>query len=56
MEQALTAARPIRGVDDVRALVDADISPIDDIRSTADYRATVLSRLLYFWLRERQII
>lgn len=56
VEQALNDARPIRSVDDLRALVDADISPINDIRSTADYRANVLSRLLYFWLRERQII
>ena len=29
----------------------SDISPIDDIRSTADYRRTVLSRLLYHALR-----
>ena len=29
-----------------------DVSPIDDIRSTARYRETVLARLLYFGLRD----
>lgn len=33
-------------------LIRQDIAPIDDIRSTASYRATVLSRLLYFRLQE----
>lgn len=56
MEEALSQAQPIRSVEDVRALIDADIAPIDDIRSTADYRASVLGRLLYFWLKERQVI
>ena len=48
-EKALTNGRTFQNPAEIRQLLDADISPIDDIRSTARYRATVLSRLLYFW-------
>lgn len=53
LEQALDAGRQFADPAQIRQILAADISPIDDIRSTARYRATVLSRLLYFWLRER---
>ena len=51
-EQALDAGRTFQSPAEIRALLDRDIAPIDDLRSTARYRATVLSRLLYFWLAE----
>ena len=51
-EKALANGRTFQNPEEIRQLLDADISPIDDIRSTARYRATVLSRLLYFWLAE----
>ncbi|HUU98314.1 MAG TPA: hypothetical protein VM487_21490, partial [Phycisphaerae bacterium] len=52
LEGALTAGRLFRSPEEVRHVVRNDISPIDDLRSTARYRATVLSRLLYYWLVE----
>jgi xanthine dehydrogenase small subunit len=52
LEQALGDGRAFQSPAEIRALLDRDISPIDDLRSTARYRATVLSRLLYFWLVE----
>jgi CO/xanthine dehydrogenase FAD-binding subunit len=54
LERALTDGKTLRDPQEIRPILAADISPIDDIRSTAKYRATVLSRLLYFWLREKQ--
>ncbi|MEP0845997.1 MAG: FAD binding domain-containing protein [Phycisphaerae bacterium] len=50
LERALDAGRAFANPDEVRAALAADISPIDDIRSTAEYRARVLSRLIYFAL------
>lgn len=47
VEEALDAQAPLP---DVRSLVDLlklDVSPIDDVRSTAAYRLGVLARLLY---------
>jgi CO/xanthine dehydrogenase FAD-binding subunit len=55
LEQALTDGRKFGNPDEIRQVLAADIHPIDDIRSTARYRATVLSRLLYFWLAEHQV-
>lgn len=52
LENALDAGREFASPDEVRAVLAADISPIDDIRSTAEYRARVLSRLVYYMLRE----
>ncbi len=52
LEAALEGGRTFRGPREIRRLLEADISPIDDIRSTAEYRAKVLSRLVYFWLLE----
>lgn len=52
LEKALDSGRKFQDPAEIRQILAADISPIDDIRSTARYRATVLSRLLYFWLAE----
>lgn len=38
--------------DAVLAALDEDVAPIDDLRSTADYRRRVLARSLYFARRE----
>ena len=54
LEQALTAGRTFQSPAEIAQVLASDISPIDDIRSTARYRATVLSRLLYFWLCEQR--
>lgn len=51
IEAMLEAGVSVRSPDDFAAAVGADVSPIDDIRSTAEYRRTVLCRLLYFGLR-----
>jgi xanthine dehydrogenase iron-sulfur cluster and FAD-binding subunit A len=42
----------VNGPDDLLPAIRRDVSPIDDIRSTARYRERVLARLLYFDLRE----
>jgi CO/xanthine dehydrogenase FAD-binding subunit len=52
MEQALEQGTTFNSPDDVLRVLQQDISPIDDIRSTARYRGRVLSRLLYFQLAE----
>lgn len=52
LEQALTAGCIFQNPAEIAQVLAADIAPIDDIRSTARYRATVLSRLLYYWLQE----
>jgi CO/xanthine dehydrogenase FAD-binding subunit len=53
LENALAAGRSFQNPEDVRRVLHNDISPIDDMRSTARYRATVLSRLLYYRLAEK---
>ncbi len=52
LETQLQQGATFRTPDEVRKMLSADISPIDDIRSTAAYRAAVLSRLIFFWLKE----
>lgn len=47
VEQLISSGAPIRSPDDLRPAAMQDITPIDDIRSTADYRMTVFCRLLY---------
>lgn len=47
IEQFLVSAAPRRTPDDFFPAINADVTPIDDIRSTADYRRQVLARLLY---------
>jgi CO/xanthine dehydrogenase FAD-binding subunit len=52
MERALGGGQTFRNPAEIRRILDQDISPIDDLRSTAAYRGVVLSRLLYYWLAE----
>lgn len=51
VERAIGGGTFLRSPDDFMPFVSADVSPIDDIRSTADYRRTVLCRLLYHSLK-----
>lgn len=51
IEQLLNDIVPVRNPDDFLPAAKMDVSPIDDIRSTADYRRTVLCRLLYHSLK-----
>jgi len=50
LEQELASGRIFSSPEEIRRVLDADVAPIDDIRSTAEYRATVLSRLIYMQL------
>lgn len=52
LEQALDDGRTFVNPAEVRQCLAGDISPITDIRSTAEYRATVLARLIYYRLAE----
>lgn len=45
--------KPITSPDGFLQALRADVAPIDDIRSTAEYRLTVLARLLYHGLKGR---
>ncbi len=47
LEQFLTDELPVRSPDDLLPALRADVKPIDDLRSTALYRETVLARVLY---------
>ncbi|TWT42299.1 Nicotinate dehydrogenase FAD-subunit [Phycisphaerae bacterium RAS1] len=53
VENELNAGRRFASPAALRAVVGTDVSPIDDLRSTAAYRLNVLSRLLYFALPAR---
>ena len=52
--RALLAGKPVREVDDAELAraVEADVSPIDDIRSTADYRRHVAKALVAGFVAE----
>lgn len=52
VEKLLAERRPVSGAADLASALDEDVSPIDDIRSTARYRKEVLARLLYCGLRD----
>ncbi len=52
VETLLTDKVPVRAPEDLAEALAQDIAPIDDIRSTAQYRRRVLARLLYFALRD----
>jgi len=52
LESALAAGSSFKDPAEIADVLRDDIAPIDDIRSTARYRATVLSRLLYYRLAE----
>lgn len=47
VEALLNAGEPLASPADLLPALDADVSPIDDIRSTAHYRRQVAARLLY---------
>ena len=49
----MTAAAPVRATGDAAvAALEADIKPIDDVRSTADYRKLVAGRVLSRLIRD----
>lgn len=48
VERLLDAGEPLEDPSDLLPALRSDVSPIDDIRSTADYREQVAARLLYF--------
>ena len=47
----LESGAPVKSPLGLSAAVAKDVSPIDDIRSTAHYRRTVLARIIYFAVR-----
>jgi len=51
IERLLADGTPVRGPDDLLPAIERDVTPIDDLRSTAAYRKTVMARLLYDDLR-----
>ncbi len=51
IERLLEDGAAVRGPDDLLPAIERDIAPIDDLRSTAEYRKGVLARLLYYDLR-----
>ncbi len=52
VERVLESGQPVTSPDDLLPAIREDVSPIDDIRSTAAYRERVMARLLYFDLRD----
>ena len=54
LEAALDAGQSFASPAEIADILNVDISPIDDLRSTAEYRRRVLSRLIYFRLDERE--
>lgn len=48
VEALLDDGEPLGGPDDLLPALRSDVSPIDDIRSTAAYREQVAARLLYY--------
>lgn len=51
VERLLQSTSRVGGPDDFLPAIRADVSPIDDVRSTATYRETVMARVLYHHLR-----
>jgi len=52
LESALDSGRTFTRPDEIESLLAGDISPIDDMRSTAVYRRRVLARLIYHRLAQ----
>jgi CO/xanthine dehydrogenase FAD-binding subunit len=52
VEAMLAEEQPVSRPADLAPAIAADVSPIDDVRSTAWYRSEVLSRILYWRLRD----
>jgi CO/xanthine dehydrogenase FAD-binding subunit len=48
VEGRLTSDEPIDGPEGLLEAIRADLTPIDDLRSSARYRETVMARVLYF--------
>jgi CO/xanthine dehydrogenase FAD-binding subunit len=51
IEQMLERMTPVASPDDLMDAIEKDISPIDDIRSAAEYRRRVMANVLYHALR-----
>ncbi len=52
-EEVLEGSLPtVETADRATALLGAELSPIDDVRSTADYRRAVASRVLHRLIRD----
>ena len=51
VEEMLENKAPVKSPAGFYPAIDRDVKPIDDIRSTADYRRAVMARLLYHDLR-----
>ncbi len=51
VERMLEDRTPVRSPDDFLPAIERDVSPIDDIRSSAEYRKQVMARLLYYDLQ-----
>lgn len=56
LEQALDAGATFADPCEISALLQRDIAPIDDMRSTAEYRGEALARLLHHALSEPPMI
>ena len=52
VERMLERRTPVASPDGFLPAIEQDVAPIDDIRSTAEYRKRVMARLLYYDLRE----
>jgi CO/xanthine dehydrogenase FAD-binding subunit len=50
LERQVGGAQRINSPDDLLPAIALDVSPIDDIRSTAEYRRRVMARVLYYGL------
>lgn len=52
VERLLAAGTPIDGPRDLLPALDQDVTPIDDVRSTAEYRRHTLARVLHHTLHD----
>ncbi len=52
IEALLEHEAPVTSPEDLLPAIRQDVKPIDDIRSTARYRESVMARVLYFGLRQ----
>ena len=52
VERLLTDRTPVGGPGDLLPAIDQDVTPIDDVRSTAEYRRHTLARVLHHTLRD----
>jgi CO/xanthine dehydrogenase FAD-binding subunit len=55
VEALLESVAPIRTPEDLLPAIDADMTPISDLRSTAPYRRAVFARILFHALRQRRV-